>query len=218
MPYKARAPSKADPSASYLLLIYQDGWDDVKLKNFPGVPIADPTVFDFLGPQEITVELAVALATDIADNSWGSWTAFEGYKLCASLNTAPRTWYVILKKNNGPDVARVADTETETESIWGNAFAKGRASTWSRESDDNATAIHCSRDDSPAENDWNDGWNVNHVENTERRHSSGSNGSSGEWATGGNSWSYNPSPQGSESNYSATNDDGQNAPVSIAKW
>ncbi|KAJ5724207.1 hypothetical protein N7488_002242 [Penicillium malachiteum] len=62
---------------SLLLLIYKEELDSFTLQNFPGLPIADPSVFR-QGDPEIPPDLVIALAADLAGNSVNEWNTFEG--------------------------------------------------------------------------------------------------------------------------------------------
>ncbi|KAJ6020507.1 hypothetical protein N7540_006011 [Penicillium herquei] len=198
MPWKVKNPEPpcvTDISGLLLLLIYKEGWNEALpiLRNFPGLPIANPAVFGYGNP-EITPELAIALATDIADHSIGDWTAFAGYKLFLSWKAAPSTCSAV-------------DT-SDNQSIWGNGFAKQRDER-PRESDfgcDESTAIPRIPDASPAGNCDNDTRIVTHE---------GDGCSYAQWVDEHDSWKYHESDNNSEGNQLVDHDDhdSQNSPV-----
>ncbi|KAJ5608806.1 hypothetical protein N7528_009373 [Penicillium herquei] len=120
---------------SLLLLIYKEELDSFTLQNFPGLPIADPTVFRH-GDPEIPPDLVIALAGDISDNSSGEWTAFEGFKLSMAWQATMHFWYVILKKDNGSRASPVSSAwDAPKTIILGNTFARQQAAESFRDAD-----------------------------------------------------------------------------------
>ncbi|KAJ5703385.1 hypothetical protein N7493_011774 [Penicillium malachiteum] len=209
---------------SLLLLVYKEDPNAFTLANFPGLPISDASFFGHCDP-EIPPSLAIALATDISDNSFGEWNTFDGFKLSMFRRAGTHVWYVILKKDNGNGSRASTWNSTfdapKTTTILGNAFAKQQAAESFREANSgwpDPTEPRCIRPASSegpvgqpfsklSNRDDGDNWAVNDVEENERPESSASWNSTGKWITRRDSWGWSCSPCCTESNHSATDDE-----------